>query len=114
MEKIDEIVLVVLKENVEKFRDFGYDVVVDELMIGLMGGIFIVLSFGDVFVVVGDMFFFVLEFIDFIVECFEEVKKLVCVLRWSNGYFELFYVVYLSFFRDFLEERIKFRNYVIN
>lgn len=74
-EKIDEIVLVASKENAEKLRDFGHDVVVDELMIGPMGGIFTALSLGDAFVVAGDMPLLVPEFIDFIVERFEEAKS---------------------------------------
>ncbi|BAD86191.1 molybdopterin-guanine dinucleotide biosynthesis protein A [Thermococcus kodakarensis KOD1] len=113
-EKIDEIVLVASKENAEKLRDFGHDVVVDELMIGPMGGIFTALSLGDAFVVAGDMPLLVPEFIDFIVERFEEAKKPACVPRWSNGYLEPLHAAYSSSFRDFLEERIKSRNYAIN
>lgn len=100
-EKIDEIVLVASKENAEKLRDFGHDVVVDELMIGPMGGIFTALSLGDAFVVAGDMPLLVPEFIDFIVERFEEAKKPACVPRWSNGYLEPLHAAYSSSFGIF-------------
>lgn len=112
--KIDEIVLVASKENAEKLEGFGYEVVVDELMVGPMGGIYTALSLGDTFVVGGDMPLLVPEFIDFIVERFEEAKKPACVPRWGNGYLEPLHAAYSSAFRDFLEERIKFGNYAIN
>ncbi len=89
-EKIDEIVLVASKENAEKLEGFGYEVLIDGLMVGgPMGGIYTALSLGDAFVVAGDMPLLVPEFIDFIVERFEETKKLACVPRWGgNGYLE--------------------------
>ncbi|AMQ19379.1 molybdenum cofactor guanylyltransferase MobA [Thermococcus peptonophilus] len=113
-EKIDEIVLVASKENAEKLEGFGYEVLIDGLMVGPMGGIYTALSLGDAFVVAGDMPLLVPEFIDFIVERFEETKKLACVPRWGNGYLEPLHAAYSSSFRGFLEERIKSGNYAIN
>ncbi|ASJ02369.1 molybdenum cofactor guanylyltransferase MobA [Thermococcus profundus] len=112
--RIDEIILVASKENAEKMEGFGYDVVVDELMVGPMGGIYTALSLGDAFLVAGDMPLLVPEFVDFIIERFEEAKKSACVPRWSNGYLEPLHAAYSGSFRDFLEKRIKSGNYAIN
>jgi molybdopterin-guanine dinucleotide biosynthesis protein A len=112
--RIDEIILVASKKNAEKLRDLGYEVVVDELMVGPIGGIYTALSLGDAFIVAGDMPLLVPEFVDFIIERFEEAKKPSCVPRWSNGYLEPLHTAYSSSFRDFLEERIEAGNYAIN
>ncbi|NJF25791.1 molybdenum cofactor guanylyltransferase MobA [Thermococcus sp. Bubb.Bath] len=113
-EKIDKIVLVASKENAENVKGFGYKVVVDELMVGPMGGIHAALSLGDAFVVAGDMPLLVPEFIDFIIESFQKAKKPACVPRWGNGYLEPLHAAYSSSFRGFLEERINSGNYAIN
>jgi molybdopterin-guanine dinucleotide biosynthesis protein A len=113
-ERIDEIVLVASRENTEKLRSFGYEVVVDDLMVGPMGGIYTALSLGDAFVVAGDMPLLIPDFIDLIAERFEETKKPACVPRWGNGYLEPLHATYSSSFRDFLWERIKSGNYAIN
>ncbi|WP_209476659.1 molybdenum cofactor guanylyltransferase MobA [Thermococcus stetteri] len=112
--EIDEIVLVASKDNAEKLKTLGYEVVIDGLLIGPMGGVYTALNLGDAFIVAGDMPLLVPEFIDFIVERFLETKKPACVPRWSNGYLEPLHATYSSSFRDFLEERIKSGNYAIN
>ncbi|WP_297469416.1 molybdenum cofactor guanylyltransferase MobA [Thermococcus sp.] len=112
--EIDEIVLVASRENAEKLERLGYRVVVDELLVGPMGGIYTALSLGDAFVVAGDMPLLVPQFIDFIIGRFSMEKKPVCVPRWSNGYLEPLHATYSKEFRTFLEEKIKSKQYAIN
>ena len=112
--RIDEIVLVASKDNAEKLERLGYRVVVDELLIGPMGGVYTALSLGDAFVVAGDMPLLVPEFIDYIVEEFEKSGKIACVPRWSNGYLEPLHAAYSRAFREILEEKIKTGNYALN
>ncbi len=113
-EGIDEIVLVASRENAEKLERLGYGVVIDELLVGPMGGIYTALSLGDAFVVAGDMPLLVPEFVDFIIERFYLEKKPACVPRWSNGYLEPLHAAYLREFRSFLGEKIKSGRYAIN
>ncbi|WP_297418831.1 molybdenum cofactor guanylyltransferase MobA [Thermococcus sp.] len=111
---IDEVVIVASPENVGKLRPLGYEVIVDELLIGPIGGIYTALSLGDAFVVAGDMPLLVPGFIDFIVERFRLVRKPACVPRWSNGYLEPLHAAYSRRFRSLLEEKIKTEQYAIN
>jgi len=113
-ERIDEVVLVASKENAEKLGAFGYEVVVDELLVGPIGGIYTALSLGDAFVVAGDMPLLVPDFIDFVIEHFYLEKKPACVPRWKNGYLEPLHAAYSADFRDFLGERIRAGQYAIN
>ena len=113
-DRINEVVLVASKENVEKLRVLGYEVMVDELLVGPIGGIYTALSLGDAFVVAGDMPLLVPEFVDFMVERFKLTKKPVCVPRWKNGYLEPLHAAYSADFRDFLGERIRAGQYAIN
>ncbi|MDV3104217.1 molybdenum cofactor guanylyltransferase MobA [Thermococcus waiotapuensis] len=112
-DSIDEIVIVASPENAEKLRPFG-NVVVDELLVGPIGGLYTALSRGDAFVVAGDMPLLVPEFVDFIVELFYSEKKPVCVPRWGNGYLEPLHAAYSSEFRELLEEKIRAGQYSIN
>ncbi len=112
--KIDEIVLIASKDNAEKLKKLGYRVVVDELLIGPMGGVYTALSLGDAFVVAGDMPLIVPEFVDFLISEFEKSGKLACVPRWENGYLEPLHAAYSKSFRSVLEERIKAGNYALN
>ena len=111
---IDEVVVVASPENAEKLKALGLPVVVDELLVGPIGGIYTALSLGDAFVVAGDMPLLVPEFIDFIVERFYLKKGSACVPRWSNGYLEPLHSAYSREFRPFLEEKITAGQYVIN
>ncbi|AJC71344.1 molybdopterin-guanine dinucleotide biosynthesis protein MobA [Thermococcus guaymasensis DSM 11113] len=111
---IDEIVLIASKDNAERLRKLGYRVVVDELLIGPMGGVYTALSLGDAFVVAGDMPLIVPEFVDFIVSNFKKSGKIACVPRWENGYLEPLHAAYSRAFREVLEERIKDGNYALN
>ncbi len=113
-DSIDEVVVVASPENAEKLRGLGYRVVVDELLVGPIGGIYTALSLGDAFVVAGDMPLLVPEFVDFVVERFEDSKKPACVPRWGNGYLEPLHAAYSSDFRDFLENKIEVGQYAIN
>ncbi|MCD6524860.1 MAG: molybdenum cofactor guanylyltransferase MobA [Thermococcus sp.] len=111
---IDEIVLIASKDNAERLRKLGYRVVVDELLIGPMGGVYTALGLGDAFVVAGDMPLLVPEFVDFIVSNFKKSGKIACVPRWENGYLEPLHAAYSRAFREVLEERIKDGNYALN
>ncbi|NJE03516.1 molybdenum cofactor guanylyltransferase MobA [Thermococcus sp. MV11] len=112
--RIDEVVLIASKNNAEKLRGLGYDVLVDELMIGPMGGLYIALSLGDALVVAGDMPLIVPEFVDYIIREFRKNGKAVCVPRWDNGYLEPLHAAYSEEFRGFLGEKIKSRDYALN
>ena len=112
--KIDEVVLIASRDNAEKLKKLGYRVVVDELLIGPMGGVYTALSLGDAFVVAGDMPLIVPEFVDFIVSEFRKSGKIACVPRWANGYLEPLHSAYSSAFREVLEEKIKAGNYALN
>ncbi|NJE48993.1 molybdenum cofactor guanylyltransferase MobA [Thermococcus sp. 9N3] len=112
--RIDEIILVASKDNAEKLERLGYRVVVDELLIGPMGGVYTALSLGDAFVVAGDMPLLVPEFIDYIIEEFKNSGKIACVPRWENGYLEPLHAAYSRAFREILEEKIKTGNYALN
>ncbi len=114
VKRIDEVVIVTSKDNAEKLRGFGYQVILDELPVGPIGGIYTALSLGDAFVVAGDMPLLIPEFVDFIVERFERAKKPACVPRWSNGYLEPLHAAYSSDFKDFLREKIETGQYAIN
>ncbi|ASJ06780.1 molybdenum cofactor guanylyltransferase MobA [Thermococcus pacificus] len=112
-DSITKVVIVASPENADKLKAFGH-VVVDELLVGPIGGVYTALSLGDAFVVAGDMPLLVPEFVDFIVERFKTAKKPACVPRWGNGYLEPLHAAYSSEFREFLEEKIKAGHYAIN
>ncbi|AIU69954.1 molybdopterin-guanine dinucleotide biosynthesis protein MobA [Thermococcus eurythermalis] len=111
---MDEIVLIASKNNAERLRKLGYHVVVDNLLIGPMGGVYTALGLGDAFVVAGDMPLLVPEFVDFIVSNFKKSGKIACVPRWENGYLEPLHAAYSRAFREVLEEKIKAGNYALN
>ncbi len=111
---IDEVVIVASPENAEKLKALGYRVVVDELLVGPIGGIYTALSLGDAFVVAGDMPLLVPEFVDFIIERFKLAKKPACVPRWCNGYLEPLHAAYSGEFRGFLKKKIEAGQYAIN
>ena len=109
---IDEVVVVASPDNGGKLRALGFEVMVDELTIGPMGGLYTALGSGDAFVVAGDMPLIVPEFVDYIVRIAR--GKIACVPRWSNGYLEPLHAAYSNAFRSVLEERIKLGNYSLN
>ncbi|ASJ10095.1 molybdenum cofactor guanylyltransferase MobA [Thermococcus sp. P6] len=109
---IDEVVVVASPDNAGKLRALGFEVMVDELTIGPMGGLYTALGSGDAFVVAGDMPLIVPEFVDYIVRI--ACGKIACVPRWSNGYLEPLHAAYSNAFRSVLEERIKLGNYSLN
>ncbi|WP_457750484.1 molybdenum cofactor guanylyltransferase MobA [Thermococcus sp.] len=112
--EIDEIVLIASEENAKKLRELGCRVLVDELLIGPIGGVYTALSLGDAFVVAGDMPLIVPEFVDFLISKFRESGKIACVPRWENGYLEPLHTPYSRTFRKLLEEKIKTGNYALN
>ena len=112
--EIDEIVLIASEENAGRLEELGYRVLVDELLIGPIGGVYTALSLGSAFVVAGDMPLLVPEFVDFIISRFRESGKIACVPRWENGYLEPLHAAYSKAFREILEEKIKTGNYALN
>ena len=112
--EIDEIVLIASEENAGRLGELGYRVLVDELLIGPIGGVYTALSLGSAFVVAGDMPLLVPEFVDFIISLFRESGKIACVPRWKNGYLEPLHAAYSRAFREILEEKIKTGNYALN
>lgn len=112
--EIDRVVIIPSRENTDRIQALGYDVLVDTLMIGPIGGIYTALSLGDVFVVAGDMPLIVPEFIDFIIDVFQRAKKPACVPRWENGYLEPLHAAYSQDFLPLLGEKIGEGNYAIN
>lgn len=113
-EGIDEIVLVASPRNVERLKALGLPVVVDELMVGPIGGVYTALSLGDAFIVAGDMPLLVPEFVDYIIAQFGKAGKALCVPRWGNGYLEPLHAAYSSSFRELLGDRIESSDYALN
>lgn len=111
---IDEIVLVASKDNAEKLKKLGYKVVIDELIVGPIGGVYTALSLGDAFVVAGDMPLIVPEFVDFLIGEFKKSRRIACVPRWENGYLEPLHAVYSENFRKILEGKIRTGSYALN
>ncbi|AAL80742.1 molybdenum cofactor guanylyltransferase [Pyrococcus furiosus DSM 3638] len=111
--KIEKIVVIASPFNWQKFRELGLEVIVDALMVGPLGGIYLALSLGDSFVVGGDMPLLVPEFIDYLVAKFEEAKKLACVPRWPNGYLEPLHAVYSRSLREIIEGYIERGEYKV-
>ncbi|AEC52570.1 molybdopterin-guanine dinucleotide biosynthesis protein A [Pyrococcus sp. NA2] len=105
--EINEIVIVAAPWNKETMKSFGYEVVVDDLLLGPISGVYTALSLGDSFIVGGDMPSLIPEFIDYIIKEFNNYGKIVCVPRWENGYLEPLHAAYSKKFREILEERIK-------
>jgi len=114
-EGIDEAVIITSKEKKEAFDELGFKVIVDELEIGPAGGVYTALKkLGDVFVVAGDMPSIKPEFVDYIIEKFYELRPLVCVPKWKNGYLEPLHAAYSKNFLKILEEQITKGRYMLN
>ncbi|ASA77056.1 molybdenum cofactor guanylyltransferase MobA [Thermococcus sp. 5-4] len=111
---IEEVVIVASADNAGRLRSLGYEVVVDELSIGPIGGVYTALGLGDAFVVAGDMPLIVPEFVDLMIQKFRGSEKLACVPRWANGYLEPLHAAYSKAFRRVLEERIRSGDYSLN
>ncbi|NJE09770.1 molybdenum cofactor guanylyltransferase MobA [Thermococcus sp. MAR1] len=111
---IKEVVIVASPDNAGRLRSLGYEVVVDELSIGPMGGVYTALGVGDSFVVAGDMPLIVPEFVDRMIREFRGSEKLVCVPRWTNGYLEPLHAIYSKAFRRVLKGRIRDGDYSLN
>ncbi|NJE46203.1 molybdenum cofactor guanylyltransferase MobA [Thermococcus sp. GR7] len=111
--EIEEVVIVASPENAEKLKTFGYQVLVDELLVGPIGGIYTALSLGDAFVTAGDMPRIVPEFVDYIIKYFHKSRKAVCVPRWINGHIEPLHAAYSMGFLDIIEGQLALEEYKI-
>ncbi len=112
--EVDEVVIVASPENVPHMEELGVDVMVDELLVGPMGGVYTALLRGDAFVVAGDMPSIVPKLVDMIVRLFHESGKAVCVPSWPNGYIEPLHAAYSSRFRRELERNMEEGMYSLN
>jgi len=111
---VDDVVVIASPGNAGSLEKLGYRVLVDELLVGPIGGLYTALSLGSAFVVAGDMPLLVPEFVDFLISKFRESKKTACVPRWSNGYLEPLHAAYSKAFREVIEEKIRTGNYALN
>ncbi|MCD6503507.1 MAG: molybdenum cofactor guanylyltransferase MobA [Thermoplasmata archaeon] len=111
---IDKIVIVTKKERKETFESLGFEVIVDELLVGPIGGIYTaLLEIGEAFVIAGDMPLVVPELVDLIVGLFKSVHCDVCVPMWPNGFLEPLHAAYSSDILKRLRESIRHRKYSI-
>jgi molybdopterin-guanine dinucleotide biosynthesis protein A len=114
-ERIDEAVIVASREKKEVFEGLGFEVIVDELKIGPIGGLYTALrELGDVFVIAGDMPAIKPEFVDYIMAKFCKLKPSVCVPKWKNGYLEPLHAAYSKTFLGILEKQIARGRYMLN
>ncbi|WP_297437962.1 molybdenum cofactor guanylyltransferase MobA [Thermococcus sp.] len=113
-ESIDEVVLVVSPNNAGRFESLGHRVIVDDLLVGPMSGVYTALHLGDAFVVAGDMPLLVPDFVDFLISEFRKSGRIACVPRWENGYLEPLHAVYSRSFVGILHELIKMGDYALN
>jgi len=113
-EMIESVFLVTSEENAGKFRHLGFEVIMDELSVGPIGGVYTALAAGDVFIAAGDMPFIEPGLVDFIIERFAESGRMACVPRWPNGYIEPLHAAYSRRFRRVLARRIKNGSYELN
>lgn len=111
---IEDVVIVTSREMKEDFEALGVRVLIDDLLVGPIGGIFVALKqIGDAFVVAGDMPLINPKFVDYIVERFYERESLVCIPRWANGYIEPLHAVYSKNFVSILKKQMKKGEYMI-
>ncbi|ADT85178.1 molybdenum cofactor guanylyltransferase MobA [Thermococcus barophilus] len=113
-ENIDDVVIVTCQEKKEDFEALGFRVLIDDLLVGPIGGIFVALKeVGDAFIAAGDLPLINPKFVDYIVERFYESKSLACIPMWANGYIEPLHAVYSKDFLPILKEQIKKGEYMI-
>ncbi|AIF68718.1 hypothetical protein PAP_01390 [Palaeococcus pacificus DY20341] len=112
---VEDVLIVTSKERREKFEDLGFSVLVDELLIGPIGGVYISLKeVGDAFVVAGDMPRINPSFVDLIIGTFYKSESLVCVPVWENGYMEPLHAAYSKDFAEVLRKAIEREEYSLN
>jgi len=110
--EINKIVIVTREGREDEFKRLGYDVIVDNLLVGPIGGIYVtLLEFGEAFVVGGDMPLIVPEFVDFIVKMFRRSRGDLVVPLWPNGFLEPLHAVYSRGVINTLKESIQSRSY---
>ncbi|WP_456396648.1 molybdenum cofactor guanylyltransferase MobA [Thermococcus sp.] len=110
---VEEVVLIASQENAGSLERFGRRVVVDELLVGPLGGIYTALKLGDAFVVAGDMPSIVPELVEAIIGEFRRRNVDACVPRWPNGYIEPLHAAYSTRFRKAIEKQLNEGEYQI-
>ncbi len=113
-ESIDDVVIVTCQEKKKDFEALGFRVLIDDLLVGPIGGIFVALKeVGDAFIAAGDLPLINPKFVDYIVKRFYESKSLACIPMWANGYIEPLHAVYSKDFLPILKEQIEKGEYMI-
>ena len=110
---LEEVVLIASPENAGSLERFGRRVVVDELLVGPLGGIYTALKLGDAFVVAGDMPSIVPELVEVIIGEFQGKEVDACVPRWPNGYIEPLHAAYSRKFIRAIKKRLDGGEYQI-
>jgi len=98
-----KVVAIASYRSANHLNDLGIDTVIDTLLIGPLGALYLVLRmFREVVVVAGDMPFISSRTIERIIElCSEEYDA--CIPMWSNGYVEPLCAVYRQGFLKAVE-----------
>ncbi|WP_324736717.1 molybdenum cofactor guanylyltransferase MobA [Thermococcus sp. SY098] len=113
-ENIDDVVIVTCQEKKEDFEALRFRVLIDDLLVGPIGGIFVALKeVGDAFIAAGDLPLINPKFVDYIVERFYKSKSLACIPMWANGYIEPLHAVYSKDLLPILKEQIEKGEYMI-
>ena len=110
---IEEVVLIASPENAGSLERFGRRIIVDELLVGPLGGIYTALKLGDAFVVAGDMPSIVPEIVETIIGEFRKKEVDACVPRWPNGYIEPLHAAYSKGFMRAIKKRLDEGEYQI-
>lgn len=110
--KVEEIVIVSKEEYKDYFESKGLRVLVDDLLIGPIGGIYKALTtFENALVVAGDMPLIVPELLDFMIDKFNTRKPKALVPIWPNRFLEPLHAIYSKEIIGSLENAIKNRVY---
>lgn len=111
---IDGLFIVTSRYRKKSFKELGLEVLVDNLLVGPIGGVYTALKkIGDSFVVAGDMPLLNPKFIELIIEQFHKNRCTACVPTWENGYLEPLHAAYSKSFVRFLKEQIEKGDYRI-
>lgn len=108
---IDRIVVVARRTNYSYFEDWGFDVIVDDYLVGPIGAIFLaLLHYNEIFVLAGDMPLVKPKLIDEIIKEYRESSCATLVLGYKD-YLEPLVGVYSRRILDYLENAILRKEY---
>jgi len=105
--RIERVYLVASKGKGKKFEGLGFPVLEDPYCVGPIGGLLYSLeTLGSCFIAAGDMPLICPEFVDFIVEEFENGDWDACIPCWESGYLEPLHAAYSSTLKERIREKI--------